>query len=364
MAPYEAALRSALAHIEPAAVPRVVTAVGRVRAYRATAGVTGDVTSDAAGGAATGKGGGAAAAGLARRPLLHREWGADLGFVAPDAPAAGGAAGLEGYLDRLCGGRGGGGGSGGGAAVAAAAATAALAPGLPGATPGELLELYAAGMGGARPAAEAAAALGEVPGDAALAARLAAEEGGGGYGGGYGAAAGGFAGGVDEDVEIDSDDERKKGRKVGTGGFGGFRRGRARAPSLRTEVGVAPGCARAPFAPKLRTRPAPALPHPQAGVLWLERWAKGVAGPEEVDNLGTAVASLLLSEAAGGSEDALAAGVMDLLGDAGFEAAQELMERRWGGAGVAGGQDRGRGWVGRGQGPGGLWDGEDSGAAQ
>lgn len=174
-----------------------------------------------------------------RQPqLMAQEWGSNFEFKPPDEGAA--AQGPAGYVMRLCGGAavvagdrragdgvGGSGAAGGGVGV--------------GATPGEVLEIYASGMGGWRPAVEAAAAVGEVEGDAELAALLAAEEAGGGYGGGY---RGGGAGGVDEAVEIDSDDERHKGRKVrgwvvlrgGEGGnWTGDRRGRWGGEGQRVE---------------------------------------------------------------------------------------------------------------------------------
>ena len=278
LAPYGAALKAALGHVEgDGAVAGAVTAVSKLRAWRAQLGLRGDGGIGGKGGGSAPKGATAAVAAAGKQqqqqPSLGAEWGADLAFVAPDADAR--LRGAEAYVAALCGGGIGGGGIGGGGGLVSAAG----AGGAAGATPAELLQIYSsAGMGAGAGAAD------DTAGDAALAAALAAADGGGG--GGYEYDDGGAEGaGADERVEIDSDDERRRGRK--------------------------------------------------AGVLWLERWVKGVAGPapEEVDALGTAVATLLLSDAAaagagGSSGEALAAEVMDVVGDDGFEAAQQLMERR------------------------------------
>jgi len=66
-----------------------------------------------------------------------------------------------------------------------------------------------------------------------------------------------------------------------------------------------------------------------AGLLWLERWARGVTGAEQAGDLALAVCTALAGSAgAAGDEDALAAQLLDLLGDSAFERVAEVMERR------------------------------------
>jgi hypothetical protein len=68
------------------------------------------------------------------------------------------------------------------------------------------------------------------------------------------------------------------------------------------------------------------------GLLWLERWARGVTGADQGGALALAVCtSLAHAQHLGpeaGDDDALAAQLLDLLGDSAFEKVAEVMERR------------------------------------
>lgn len=101
-----------------------------------------------------------------------------------------------------------------------------------------------------------------------------------GWGGAAGGAAAAAAGGDEYDVDIDSDDERKgRGKKV--------------------------------------------------GLAWLDRWAAGIAGKDQGPTLCMSIASqLFAAQSTGLGPDELAAQLLDLLGDAAFEAVGQLLERR------------------------------------
>lgn len=75
---------------------------------------------------------------------------------------------------------------------------------------------------------------------------------------------------------------------------------------------------------------------PQVGLAWLDRWAAGIAGKDQGPTLCMSIASqLFAAQSTGLGPDELAAQLLDLLGDAAFEAVGQLLERRCGGAAAA-----------------------------
>jgi hypothetical protein len=69
----------------------------------------------------------------------------------------------------------------------------------------------------------------------------------------------------------------------------------------------------------------------QVGLAWLDRWATGIAGKDQAPALCMSIASqLYAANSTGLGPDEVAAQLLDLLGDAAFEAVGQLLERRWG----------------------------------
>jgi hypothetical protein len=75
----------------------------------------------------------------------------------------------------------------------------------------------------------------------------------------------------------------------------------------------------------------------QVGLAWLNRWAAAIAGKDQAPALCMSIASqLFAAQSSGLGADELAAQLLDLLGDAAFEAVGQLLERRWGSVRVSG----------------------------
>jgi hypothetical protein len=69
----------------------------------------------------------------------------------------------------------------------------------------------------------------------------------------------------------------------------------------------------------------------QVGLAWLDRWASGIAGKDQAPALCMSIASqLYAAQSTGLGPDEVAGALLDLLGDAAFEAVRQLLERRYG----------------------------------